>query len=328
MKNGKFVISLDFELMWGVRSKKNIDNYRKNILGVQSVIPKLLQTFDEHNVRATFATVGFLFCEKKSEINENLPICLPNYLNKSFSPYLGYFDQVGENASVDLYHFAPGLIKKILNSNNHEIGSHTFSHYYCLEKGQNIESFKADLTSAQKLANKFNIRFTSLVFPRNQFNNEYLDVCKDQGIICIRGNENSWLYKARNRGQDNILIRALRLIDSYINITGYNCYSDEILKDKFPIIIPSSRFLRPFSRKLKLFEGLRLKRIKSAMTYAAKNGKIFHIWWHPHNFGIDQDHNFAFLNKILDHFEELNGKYNFQSCTMTELAKITINGGL
>ena len=70
-----------------------------------------------------------------------------------------------------------------------------------------------------------------------------------------------------------------------------------------PVDIPSSRFLRPFSKKAKMFEGLRLHRINSGMTYAAKNNFSYHLWWHPHNFGINKNENFEFLEKILEHYK-------------------------
>ena len=41
--------------------------------------------------------------------------------------------------------FAPDLIRRIKETPGQEIGTHTYSHYYCLEPGQGIESFNADL---------------------------------------------------------------------------------------------------------------------------------------------------------------------------------------
>ena len=325
MKNGKFVISLDFELQWGIRDMKNAKSYSKNILGVHTVIPRLLEEFKKHRIKATFAIVGFLFFENKSEILANLPSPVPNYTDKCLSPYLGYFDQVGENAMLDLYHFGFSLIDQISKYPENEIGSHTFSHFYCMEEGQNGDDFRADIQTAKKLAQKFNIRITSLIFPRNQINNDYLHICQELGIICIRGNEFSWLYRPRNKGDESKLRRALRLLDAYINISGHNCYTDEYLRSKYPIDIPSSKFLRPFSIRFKYLERLRLNRIKVAMTYAAKTGSTYHLWWHPHNFGINQDQNFTFLNKILDHYNKLHFKYNFQNYTMSELANQIIN---
>lgn len=322
MENGKFVISLDFELMWGVRDKKNTENYGDNILGVHKVIPRLLHVFKNHKIKATFSTVGLLFFETKKELLENIPELRPNYNDENLSPYNGYFDVVGDNYKIDLYHFAPDLIKEIQKYPEQEISTHTFSHYYCLEKGQSITEFKADIESAISIAKKYNLTLTSLVFPRNQFNDDYLRVCLESGIYCYRGNEHSWLYKAKNTADETMFRRALRLIDTYINISGHNCYSDKYLKSKMPVDIPSSRFLRPFSHKLKFLDRLRLRRIKSGMTYAAKNNMTYHLWWHPHNFGINQEENFSFLEKILSHYQLLNHKYNFQSHSMSSLARI------
>jgi peptidoglycan/xylan/chitin deacetylase (PgdA/CDA1 family) len=321
METGKFVISLDFELLWGVRDKVGIAQYGQHVKGVHQVIPRLLELFTKYHVKATFATVGFLFFETKSELLSNLPKKLPNYTDKSLSPYTGHFDIVGENYEVDPYHYAPELIRLIQSYPEQEIGTHTFSHYYCLEKGQTIDDFREDIQNAQKVAAKSGIELTSLVFPRNQYNDEYLKVIEELGIICCRGNEHSWIYKALNADSESLFRRAIRLMDAYINISGHNCYTNEYLKSKYPVNIPSSRFLRPYTKKLKALEKLRLNRIKNGMTYAAKNNCTYHLWWHPHNFGINQDENFSFLKKILIHYESLNKKYQFRSYTMSELAK-------
>lgn len=321
MSNGNLVISLDFELMWGVRDIRTLEKYGPNIRGVHQAVPRLLSLFEQYKIRATFACVGLLFFETKSELLHNLPDDLPAYSDKSLSPYLGYFDKLGGDATKDLHHFAPRLIEQILSYPAHEIGTHTFSHYYCLEEGQNIDSFRDDIKAAKKIAKKYKVELTSLVFPRNQFNEEYLRVCREHGIICIRGNETSWLYKARTEKKESLLRRAFRLADAYVNLTGHNCYDDDFLKKDIPVNIPASRFLRPFSKKLKMLETLRLRRITSGMTHAAKNGLTYHLWWHPHNFGVDQEENFLFLEKVLDCYSNLYSVYNFQSYTMSELAE-------
>jgi peptidoglycan/xylan/chitin deacetylase (PgdA/CDA1 family) len=325
MNNGKFIISLDFELFWGMRDGRTVEQYGENVIGVNKAIPRLLTVFNKYQIKATFATVGFLFFRNKAELLNNLPEFFPSYLNKKLSPYSGYFDVICKDAEVDIYHFAPHLISLIQNYPEQEIGTHTFSHYYCLEEGQSISEFKADIESALTIAAKHGIKITSLVFPRNQFNDKYLQVCNKLGIICYRGNENSWIYKARNGMKENSVRRAVRLIDAYINLSGHNCYSDVYLKSKTPVDIPSSRFLRPYSGKLKALDLIRLNRIQSGMTYAAKNHLTYHLWWHPHNFGINQDENFSFLEKILEHYTRLNTQFNFQSYTMSELAKIILS---
>ena len=321
MNHGKFVVSLDFEIIWGVRDKKDIESYyTQNLLGVHQVIPALLDLFDRYQINATFSTVGLLFFETKKDLLQHLPPKKPGYTNQNLSPYHTELDKLGDDYTTDLLHFAPKLIEQIKQHPNQEIGTHTFCHYYCLEEGQSIDEFKADLQAAIRIAEERQIKMTSLIFPRNQFNNEYLDVCKDLGIICYRGNEHSWLYKPRQKQNESITRRAFRKMDAYINLSGHNCYSDEMMSASFPINIPSSRLLRPFSPKLKTLEWLRLSRRKKDMTYAAKNKLTFHLWWHPHNFGIHQSENLSFLSRILEHYQLLNERYGFQSYTMSSLA--------
>lgn len=321
MHHGSFIISLDFELFWGNRDKSTLEKYGKNILGVHTVIPRLLNVFRKYEIKATFSTVGFLFFEDKRELLSNLPEIFPKYKIANLSPYNGHFNTLGQNFKEDQYHYAPALIRLIQQYPEQEIGSHTFSHYYCLEEGQTVDEFRADINAAIKIAKeKYDIEITSLVFPRNQFNDEYMKVCTESGIFCYRGNEHSWLYKAKNGTDESYFRRAFRLLDAYINISGHNSYTKEHLRIKYPIDIPASRFLRPYSGKLKFLEKLRLRRIKSDMTYAAKNNLTYHLWWHPHNFGINQNENFSFLQQILSHYQDLKKKYNFRSCTMSELA--------
>ena len=70
MKKGIFTISLDFELLWGVRDNPNLESYKKNILEVQYIIPELLKIFDQFDIHCTWATVGFLFCDSARGIKK------------------------------------------------------------------------------------------------------------------------------------------------------------------------------------------------------------------------------------------------------------------
>jgi peptidoglycan/xylan/chitin deacetylase (PgdA/CDA1 family) len=319
---GTFVISLDFELFWGVRDKRTIQGYGKNILTVRSVIPKLLSIFKEYYIHATFATVGFLFFDTKEELILNLPRQKPSYTEIKLSPYNDYLkSSVGKNEATDQFHFAKTLIQQIQEEQVHEIASHTFSHYYCLEKGQTEKEFASDLLAAKTMAMKFGIELKSLVFPRNQHNDNYLKVVQEAGFTSFRGNCRHWIFKARNERDESLIRRALRLIDTYINITGYHCFSYKSLKTKNNLLdITASSFLRPYNYHLRFLESFKIYRIKKSMTHAAKNNLMYHLWWHPHNFGSYQDENFAGLIKILNHYKRLNEKFGFTSLSMGELS--------
>lgn len=325
MNHGKFVLSLDFELMWGVIESRTRDGYGENILGVHRVIPRLLDLFNRYQVKGTFSTVGFLFFDNKTSLLAHAPAEIPAYSYKKLLPYGAYMESVGETAEEDPYHFAPKLLKQIIDQPQHETGTHTFSHYFCIEEGQTPEQFRQDIRAALKAGRLHGVELQSLVFPRNQFNATYLQACKEEGIICYRGNPSSWLYKERQEQQESKWRRVMRLADAYINLSGHHCYTDEQMRGEMPVNIPASRFLRPYIPKLKMLDGLKLRRIKKAMEYAAKNNQLFHLWWHPHNFGINQEENFSFLEKILQHYSHLHQQYGFQSYTMTGLAKKLLN---
>ena len=161
-----------------------------------------------------------------------------------------------------------------------------------------------------------------MVFPRNQYNSDNIKILKDIGINSFRGNENAWFYKPEEGKKENLIKRAFRFLDAYINLSGHNCYSLNDINSSKPFNIPSSRFLRPFSKKLAFLDELKLQRILKSMTYAAKNNQIFHLWWHPHNFGINIEENFKFLQKILNHYSFLNNKFDFKSSNMKDISNI------
>ncbi|MDB5198170.1 MAG: polysaccharide deacetylase family protein [Chitinophagaceae bacterium] len=321
METGHFVISLDFEIYWGVRDIIQIAQYKDNLLGVRKAIPAMLELFSKYNISATFATVGFLFFDNKQELLNGLPGKIPAYRNTILSPYQGHFNDVGDNEKEDPFHFAPSLIQQI-QQYKQEIGCHTFSHYYCLEDGQTIEDFQADLDAAKRIAAKKDISLKSFVFPRNQYNQAYLNICKQEGITSFRGNEKSKLFSSKNHGRTTAFRRPFRLIDAYFNLSGYNCYSEKDMIATEPVNIPASRFLRPYSKKLASLDTLRLKRITSSMTHAARNKLMYHLWWHPHNFGINIEKNLEFLEKILIHYKKLSDQYNFTSLSMARLAEL------
>jgi len=110
-------------------------------------------------------------------------------------------------------------------------------------------------------------------------------------------------------------------MDAYINITGYHCYNYEFIKKEFPYNIPSSRFLRSYNKKFSFLEGLKIRRIKKAMTHAAKKKMVYHLWWHPHNFGRNTQENIKMLDLILNHYFYLNKLYGFESVTMQRLSE-------
>lgn len=319
---GYFIISLDFELFWGVFDVKKLADYKKNLLNVREIIPRLLELSRTYGIKLTFATVGCLFARSRNELLAFIPDLKPTYEDGSLNPYLLLSDMSNSPENNACY-FAHDLLESIKNEGSHEISSHTFSHYYCNEKGQNINQFKADLEANIKIAKANGVELKSIVFPRNQINKDYLQVAKDLGFTSYRGTEKHKIHSPKDlkelERKDN---RILRLFDSFFNLTGNHTYDIKGLCSNILQDVPSSRFLRPYSKTLKFLEPLKIKRIKSAMTEAAENNEMYHLWWHPHNFGDNLEENFKNLELLFQHYAELRDKQQFESVTMTEFTGV------
>lgn len=316
---GTFVISLDFELMWGVRDLQTKATYGANVLGARVAIPAMLALFEEFGLHVTWATVGLLFFGNKADLLAGLPAHRPSYTDANLSNYVA-LPELGPNEAADPYYYGHELLTQISQVPGQEVATHTFSHYYCLEPGQTPEDFRADLTAAVAVASQQGYALRSLVFPRNQYNAAYLSICQELGITSYRGNEAAWMYQKQSEAAQTPWQRAARLLDAYVSVSGPNTYKPaELAKDQ-PFNIPASRFLRPWSGRLAPLEGLRLRRILSGMTHAARQGEVFHLWWHPHNFGANLPQNMAVLRQITKHFRALQQQYGFRTQTMAELA--------
>lgn len=323
MGSAAFLVSLDFELYWGVRDKRRIEDYRDNLLGVRAAIPAMLALFKKYEVDSTWATVGFLLFDTKRELIAHLPERTPVYKHSRLSPYLS-LDAIGRDEREDPFHFGLSLARQIVDAGA-ELSTHTFSHFYCLEDGPTLEDFRSDLRASRVAVNRIAPPPRTIVFPRNQYSPEHLNVCAEEGLIAFRGNPEGWFYEAAAGDEQGPLRRGARLLDTYLNLTGANACVP--IRQQGLTNLPSSRFLRPYSRRLRTVEGWRMSRIRSAMTSAAREGKGFHLWWHPHNFGTNLGRNLENLEGLLAHYRVLRDRHGMQSLTMRAAAENLTQGG-
>jgi peptidoglycan/xylan/chitin deacetylase (PgdA/CDA1 family) len=317
---GAFVISLDFELHWGVRDTCPPHGpYRKNLLGSRMVIPQILDLFAKSGIAATWATVGFLFASSRAELEAFSPQLRPCYRKLALDPYR---EPVGETEEVDTLHFAPSIVRALQRTPRQEIGTHTFSHYYCTEPGQDKAAFEADLESAIRIARLFGVRPESIVFPRNQVNRAYRDVLLRKGILSYRGNQKSWIYRFSER-RDRRWIRAARLLDAHVPITGTNLHAwKHVVEADNLCNVPASLFLRPCIPGFRAMDALRLRRISECLKQAAQSKRIFHLWWHPHNFGAYPEANLEFLRRIVAVYRHWQARMGLRSMNMSEVAAL------
>jgi peptidoglycan/xylan/chitin deacetylase (PgdA/CDA1 family) len=312
---GALILSLDFEIHWGVRDVQSVDGrYRPNLLGVRQAIPAMLELFEEFEAAATWATVGFLFARSRAEARAFTPSPQPRYRDRQLNPYN---EPYGENEEQDPFHFAPSLISRIRATPRQEIATHTFSHYYCLAEGQDRETFKADLDGAIAIARRQGIELRSIVFPRNEHNPNYDDLLRDAGITCFRGNEASWLDRPTHRQALLALQRGGRIARDYVTADNRASFRwNEIREPSGLANVRATSFLRPFSPRFAWLERRRLRGLSRLLERSAIEKKLVHLWWHPHNFGVNTDENIRMLRSLLEVFAGLRSRFGMKSLSM------------
>ena len=82
----KFIISLDYELLWGMLDVKNLDKCISNVRGETNAIPKMLDLFEKYNIGVTWAIVGMTLCENYDEWRSFKPQQIPKYKKRANQP--------------------------------------------------------------------------------------------------------------------------------------------------------------------------------------------------------------------------------------------------
>lgn len=311
---GKLLVSLDFELFWGMLDVCTLEEYQDNVLGGRAAIPKLLELFQKYDIHATWATVGFLFAENYSELKTLFPEERPSYRQENLSPY-PLFATIGEDETTAPCFYGASLVRLVGQTPGQEIGSHTFSHYYCRERGQTAHQFGADMAAARKIAADHGYAVTSVILPRNQCEPEYTQVLQKLGFTAYRDEENDWIHE---KVKFRPLMRLLRLLDVYFPLTGQGGYVPK--KEDGIWNLVGSRMYKPIFPPLQFLEKQKIRRIKAQMRHAAKNDLTFHLWWHPHNIGVRTEEHLAQLEDIFSCYQELKEAYGMESLNMREAA--------
>jgi hypothetical protein len=299
------VISLDFELRWGVHHRLgcNIDTYRANIENVRIIVPALLKMFTERGVHATWAYVGAVGCSGWNEFFERAPSS-PKYTNTdlAFNPRFADIDPSGS-----LY-FAPELVEMIGRSKGQELGTHTFSHVFAREPGFTANDLISDLNAVAKIGiEKFGGAPISLVFPRNQ--TAWLETMYQRGIKIYRSNQDGWCYDATQSGENTMLARSCRLVRDLNPL-------ESSLTDIQSALTQASLFVRfdlPYLGWILHFE--RIRREIQRITC----GQVFHLWWHPHNLGGDLSRSLERAQRIADLVSEGVAHARLKSRNMREV---------
>lgn len=313
-----FIISLDFELFWGVVDTADLSTYGKNVQGEWTAIPQMLALFKRYEINVTWATVGMAMCRDYKQWQEIRPAELPSYKDEALSTY--HYGALAKQYP-DLF-FARPLLEQILETPGQELASHTYSHYLCNEEGASTSQFLDDIRCAQEIADEVGVSLSSIVLPRNQVMEPYLSLLPSLGIKVFRGNADHWIYRDGHKVAAGLVGRAARLADAWLPLRDPAVEEEQCSAGL--VNVPASLFLRPWSASLAWMEPLRMNRLFGAMTAAAKSERLFHLWWHPHNFGVNQAENLNMLEGLLKHFASLRDRFGMQSVPMCGFASSSV----
>jgi peptidoglycan/xylan/chitin deacetylase (PgdA/CDA1 family) len=316
---GALVISLDFELHWGMRDhSEGHGAVAADLLTSRDHVRQTADLFAERAIRATWATVGLLFASSREELGAFLPTVRPRYDRPELDPYT---EVLGEDEESDPLHFAGSLVRYLASVPGQEVASHTFSHYYCLEAGQDEDALRADLAAARAIAAPLGLPLRSMVLPRNQWNPQYARAFRDAGFTIYRGPQPSWGHHAQKAETTSPARRMARLADTYGGLTPPPTFAwDELLEETGLCNVPASAFLRPYAPRRRALEQRRRARLFSGLRTAARRGRLFHLWWHPHNFARHPQESFDLLRAVLDEADRLGASDGLTSMSMADVA--------
>lgn len=299
------ILSVDFELRWGLHDRYGaaVDAQGQHLSNARQVVPKLIQLLSERGLHATWACVGALGCRDWDEYFLRAPRA-PRYQDPTlaFRPEYADLDPRGE------LHFAPELLEMIHAAPGQELGTHTFSHLLCREPGIVEEDLRADLEAVTQLwQERYGAPPRSLAFPRNQ--SAFLALIRSSTIRIWRGNPTPWYHDCHDAASNRLVARMCRVADGMNPLAkGTTALQGDMVR--------SSLFLRVAWPDLAW--RLHLSRIQREIASLGP-GQIFHLWWHPHNFGVDTAVRLSRLEQVLDCIAERQARGELVSRSMGEM---------
>jgi peptidoglycan/xylan/chitin deacetylase (PgdA/CDA1 family) len=303
-----FTLSLDFELIWGALDLFGPDGFRDACLAERAhVVDRLLALLVEHDVSATWLTVGHLFLERCGGAHPE--IVRPTHAWSRGDWFAD--DPGGDEATAPLF-FGRSLVRRVLDCRvRQEVGGHSFSHPIYGDPGCSRAAAESDLDALVAAAAGMGVALRSFSFPRNRVG--YADALAPRGFRVFRTPEPAWWDEksgpVRRLGHlaDVLLAREPPVVlprrrpDGVVEVPGSMIY--------FPM-----HGLRRY-----LPASLRVRRAQKGLAAAVRERRVFHLWTHPTNLADGTESMFAGLRRILEDVADLRAKGLMDVRTLGEL---------
>lgn len=300
---GVFVVSLDFELIWGTLDLFGPERFRRACEKERSeVIDRLVDLFSEFDVQATWLVLGHLMLDCcGSESGKKHPeIVRPSHEWQRAD----WFDHDPGGSEDDRSIFlGRSLIEKIRACPvSQEIGCHSFSHVIFGDPGCSAETAESEIEASLAAARGLGVEMQSFAFPRNEVG--HLDLLRKHGFTCYRGPEPHWYERA---SMPMVVRRAARSLGVLAATEPPVVLPEETESGLWNI--PGSMIYFPMHGLRKHIPvSLRVKRAIKGLNAAAREKKIFHLWFHPTNLADGTEEMFAGLRRIFEHASLLRSR--------------------
>jgi peptidoglycan/xylan/chitin deacetylase (PgdA/CDA1 family) len=284
---GSLCISIDLELAWGTWDKPSATTHAHCARSERAIVDALIDMFERYDVSATWAIVGRLL------------------------------DADRERSGA--IWFAPDLVDRVRAARvAQDIGSHSYAHVYFGETAR--EKLRTDLADARRVHDRHGLPFTSFVFPRNQV--AHLDLLRAAGVKVFRSVDRGWHISVRER-LGTTAGRVANLADKVLPIPPQTI---EPIDHGDLVELPSSMLLlaRNGVRRLVHSAAIAAKAMLG-LERARRDGRVFHLWFHPSNFYYDTERQLATLERILRHAAGLRDRGELTIRPMNSYAAASTN---
>jgi peptidoglycan/xylan/chitin deacetylase (PgdA/CDA1 family) len=280
---GSVVISIDAELGWGFSDFDDppTDWAASGREGWQY----LLDRFEEYRMPATWAVVGHLFFQGRTEAAGS-DLTPPDWLDRERSVW---------DLRPELQ-FGNGLVTALLETDvEHDIGSHTFSHIVFDKEWVTRDTVRADLEAAIEAGAESGVEYESFVFPRNVVG--YRDVLADCGFNAYRGAMPEGVDWALTKLAALGTPKATRLVEPYVDEYGL-------------VNVPPSLYLFEMEGLARtaiesIWAGPIVEIASNGIDRAIREDGLFHVWLHPNNLRTDRD--FRRMGAVLELIDDRRG---------------------
>jgi peptidoglycan/xylan/chitin deacetylase (PgdA/CDA1 family) len=305
-------LTLDFELIWGTLDLFGPERFRRACeVEREVVLDQLLDLLDEFRIPATWCVLGHLFLD---HCHETGGIVHPEIVRPRHSWVRGDWfahDPRSDESRAPLF-YGRSLVAKLLErSVTHEIGCHSFSHVIFGDAGCSRATAASELLASVKAAGQLGISPTAFVFPRDSVG--HLSLLREHGFTCYRGASPRWYERANVPDA----VRRLAHLTEVLSMRTPPAVEPEKVADGLSNLPGSMIYFPAHGLRRFLPMSMRVRRALRGLRAAARQGKTFHLWFHPTNLADETTAMLGGLRTILAAVDKSRSLGRIRVATMT-----------